>query len=1358
MRKILSFFSLLCCIVATSYANDLTGKVLTQAKSTTDIVAGQWYTMTNNGYFLSDDGSSSLTTNTRAALNWATDVADMMVKFEKADDGYYIHTANGYVGEPGTSDVPVTAEPTAVYAITHDGNGAYTLSNNSKALAISGGKVTGTDKASAWSLYAVSLKSQAELTDAQNKTFITKQLEKEKGILARLRNKREGNKYLCASGDKFQEKVLTNKQDMNYIWVIKPNGSGYEFLNAKTSTFLGKDYDVPGVTATTLYIQFSPNSTETYWNISSKADFEGGSCLNGNGENLYEWGYAGDAGCDWALEMVYETSIDEVIDDVLGKSPYAKAPEEGVFYRLINGKEGLALTQDDDRMFCLEKNNSLFGQYWTMEKSGNGWAIKNVLTDEYINQQPNISNLYPLSSETNTMYIIRTDNDWAYDWYITDSPDANAGMHCAGGKEVVRWYNDSPSNVWSLEEVSLTEEEIAAAKKKENEYSNLVADMAKLQTALDGIFTDKGATTLNDTYAAMADEQLMADEKFNMLNDELKAMVMKIKNDTWAYKSGSRTEAVPDGNYERFFRINSYMPHSHHQKMAEEMGQSNAFGRLSGPTGIALKAGEVAYIFLNEDVPAGTTVQVEAVNVVPYDCGTGSTGQATDLKKGLNLLRYTQDKMLFIFYEVNDVRQSLAKFPDLNVHIEGGQVYGTFDLTRGMKNQDWDNMMALGLIQNFPIVNLKTEHLMMMMNREYAVQGINAGREKYGTDYTDIELMLHVWNTICDNEEHYQDLKNVYGDRYRNIWIACSVKEGMFASTYGTYYYNECIPEILDYYLLTHRPGIMWGMSHEMGHNHQRLINTVGSTEVSNNMFSNINDFESGCYATGGETPKTNFTNLADKMPWLARDIWVRTRMYFQLYLYFHAQGADPQFLQKLFAEFRKNPMTAEGQWKSKTVNGKNVSGQIVYGKNDYLKFAKKCCDITQTDLSEFFESYGFFVPVEDFFVDDYATYFVTTTQNEINEAKAYMKKYKKKAGNIMFINDFAVQNPADANNKFRIIPDASSLKSPRSNDANQAFGYQVNTGNYLLYNQTTDYQVTDDYYTATSTRITFKGKNFLGHKVYDLDGNLIWAVAKDKETIPTAIRSLFPDKVRVVAVDQNMEDIPCHYFKAGSSPVYDTEVTFPTGTTRVWPVNRNINAYLPANAVAVVIDESEANDEVLGSTNVVSKAGVAGQLVIDGNKAMVLPRDFTAEQLTFTKKGTGYQALQLPFDIHATTIVNNERVKNGPVAAGNPVVVEGDVNYTLSHVAVKAAIFLPKESGFALNTTGDAVEATTGLSAFTYNFDGPATITTATAINDIPSQPDAEATQVFDISGRRVGNVKKGGLYIINGKKTLVK
>lgn len=104
MRKILSFFSLLCCIVATSYTNDLTGKVLTQAKSTTDIVAGQWYTMTNNGYFLSDDDSGSLTTNTRAALNWASDVADMMVKFEKADDGYYIHTVNGKEGLVLTQD------------------------------------------------------------------------------------------------------------------------------------------------------------------------------------------------------------------------------------------------------------------------------------------------------------------------------------------------------------------------------------------------------------------------------------------------------------------------------------------------------------------------------------------------------------------------------------------------------------------------------------------------------------------------------------------------------------------------------------------------------------------------------------------------------------------------------------------------------------------------------------------------------------------------------------------------------------------------------------------------------------------------------------------------------------------------------------------------------------------------------------------------------------------------------------------------------------------------------------------------------------------------------------------------------
>ncbi|MDE6159225.1 MAG: hypothetical protein K2F69_03900 [Bacteroidaceae bacterium] len=90
--------------MATSYANDLTGKVLTQTKSTTDIVAGQWYTMTNNGYFLSDDSGGSLTTNTRAALNWASDVADMMVKFEKADDGYYIHTVNGKEGLILTQD------------------------------------------------------------------------------------------------------------------------------------------------------------------------------------------------------------------------------------------------------------------------------------------------------------------------------------------------------------------------------------------------------------------------------------------------------------------------------------------------------------------------------------------------------------------------------------------------------------------------------------------------------------------------------------------------------------------------------------------------------------------------------------------------------------------------------------------------------------------------------------------------------------------------------------------------------------------------------------------------------------------------------------------------------------------------------------------------------------------------------------------------------------------------------------------------------------------------------------------------------------------------------------------------------
>ena len=105
--------------------------------------------------------------------------------------------------------------------------------------------------------------------------------------------------------------------------------------------------------------------------------------------------------------------------------------------------------------------------------------------------------------------------------------------------------------------------------------------------------------------------------------------------------------------------------------------------------------------------------------------------------------------------------------------------------------------------------------------------------------------------------------------------------------------------------------------------------------------------------------------------------IWEQTRMYFQLYLYFHAQGHKPDFYPTLFKVLRKDPMQKRTGPSTSVVDGdgNTVTSNITYGKADYRHMAKKMCDAAQLDLSELFEVNGMFKPYDKQFIGDYSNY-----------------------------------------------------------------------------------------------------------------------------------------------------------------------------------------------------------------------------------------------------------------------------------------------------------------------------------------------------------------------------------------------
>ena len=533
--------------------------------------------------------------------------------------------------------------------------------------------------------------------------------------------------------------------------------------------------------------------------------------------------------------------------------------------------------------------------------------------------------------------------------------------------------------------------------------------------------------------------------------------------------------------------------------------------------------------------------------------GNHPTGEQTTLKSGLNLFRFSEQKMLYIFYQLSHVEgtvtRKLSLFPDICIHIEGGQLNGYWDATRGMTNADW-KLLQQELLKA-PFVNLKTERLVFQMDTPLVLEA----------EPNDIEGLTHIWNQICANEDRYMGVEDFDGI-YNNIWnVFSGASSYMHSTNYGTWYTESTIPTVMNYDKMR-RGGNIWGPSHEIGHNHQASINVIGATESSNNLFSNINVFEQGITASRRDGPTENFNQMVKGTPWSKRDIWLTTSMFYQLYLYFHAQHHDDQFLPNLFRTMRKNPINKGTSTSNVTyVNneGNTVTGTInvASGAKDYLHLAKMICDVAEADLSEFFEAYGMFIPISKVHVGDYSNYLVTTTQSDIDAAKEYMQKYEKKLGNIMFIDDRVITHPAITDGPFDAIPDASGNRVPMSDeDKNQFLMKNANStyygGDYTLYTPNAE-KSTDDWYKLSGNKKTmiFQGTNYAGHKFYDADGNLVWATNARTVTLPASVTNLGIENVTIVTANYDMTDTPCTnqnpadainaiYDNNGHSEIYD--------------------------------------------------------------------------------------------------------------------------------------------------------------------------------------------------------------------------
>ena len=952
--------------------------------------------------------------------------------------------------------------------------------------------------------------------------------------LVRIVNRRTTTAYLTsnAAGSAIATNKVNTSGNLSQIWIIDAKGDGYICRSANTGEYLNENWAAPIAGSTVIYIQTSPNATGFY-NISSKSDFSGQSCLNktNTGTGITKWSYTGDAGSDWKIEAATDVDEAAVLDNIAKKTGFVNELSEGKYYRFVS-YYGLVMHDTDDLggdIKAEKPNENDISQYWTLEKSGNKWKIKNLLTERYLNQQTQTSVPFHTITQANieqfnldvAFNIESLNSKWESLWKIY-YPGDSRGLHDASTQShnVVLWSHNAAASVWSIQEAEVSQEAIDAARERladyqatVGKYNELVAKKSALQAALNNLFEDKACTTLKADIAALSDSELAANADFATLTDDMKAMVLKVKNNTWQQYTNTSTGYT--AGYEKFFRVADYHVYSHDEEMANanNFTMSNAFGRLSGPTGVVANKGDVIYVYVSANPSSYAELYIEAVSTDGV-AGAHPTGSLTQLRAGLNLLQFGEQRMLYVLYRVkagaSSLYRRLARHDDITVHIEGGALNGYWDATRGMTNADW-KLLQQQLLNASPYLNLKTERLVFQMDADLVK----------AAEPNNMEGLMHIWNTICANEDRYMGVEDFEG-LYNNVWnVFSGASSYMHSTTRGTWYTESTISSIMNYNTMANGGGNLWGPSHEIGHNHQGSINVIGTTESSNNLFSNINTFESGILNSRRWYPHQNFDYMASETPWLERNIWMTTGLFYQLYLYFHAAHNDDEFLPNLFRQMRKKPIN---KWSGPG------NGVTSYGKDDYLHLAKMICDVAKADLSEFFEAYGMFIPVDKFHVGDYADYYVTTTQAHIDAAKKYMQKYEKKLGNIMFIDDRVIKKQADPDNIFGCVAASDGWKR-----ANSEYPYLMATsassyvgGDYEDFAPGAE-PVTDDWYRLSGRTITFQGtKNYAGHKFYDKEGNFLWATNKRSVQLPDVITKLGIENVVVMTANYDMTDTVC--------------------------------------------------------------------------------------------------------------------------------------------------------------------------------------------------------------------------------------
>ena len=718
-------------------------------------------------------------------------------------------------------------------------------------------------------------------------------------------------------------------------------------------------------------------------------------------------------------------------------------PEEGKYYRIINQNPeksvntggqsyGYAITENtvNNKLTAeAQAGDTKYNQLWKYTKG----KLQNAHTQRYF-PSLNISQ----AGFTNTYGQTITLEDKGKYFLIK----AGNQVHADGSNTIVGWNDaNNQSNWWCFEEVTVDADALKAVQdlyaEQQDKKHELEAIAAKEKTyapIVEGYFSDGACTQLKDEFKSMTDEAFAARMTSDNLPAEIQQMVLNIKNE-W------KDEHNPV--LSKRFRVQDYKVYTRCQGPKDKW-VSTQMADMNNPTGIYTSSLQLMYVFVEGDIPEGTTLKIAGAEGSEITLIWDWDG--TPLHKGLNILYCGTDfTNQWIMYTCEaDYAKPLSEYPDLKIHIEGGKVIGYCDVdytqTEDAVNADYttvlENAKSVLGESNWNKINftVKGERGVMVFPID-CFNDIWSSKTTWGSKiyksmkfYDDVlkwEWSAMGWQSRVESGEGDNELEHliagggeaIYPEYVNNLAPTMMLYQGKNPYSGNSY---TCMPGIwaVESSYNGERANFdVWCVGHESGHNNQHTINLPSSMESSNNYFSNLITTMYGYRMSRGWNFMSNLNYVQNNIIFSHRDISITLRMYYNLWLYYHRAGHNKQFTQRLHKLLRADRMQFGGEgWHNGAFGGANKGS----ARNSWLKFYEKACEAAGEDLTEYFRLWGFFIPTSKAggsiekidgkyyaYCGDYSSYYIRCEQSDIDAA---IKRVKSKGyrvnKEILFIED----------------------------------------------------------------------------------------------------------------------------------------------------------------------------------------------------------------------------------------------------------------------------------------------------------------------------------------------------------------